>query len=75
MDEKRCHCSYFSVFFDERGLAGSSCGKEKEDYNSLDCFGMGIIEQCVSLSFDGEDPARSKKAVCRNDGEIEKQSE
>ena len=59
----------------ERGLAGSSCGKEKEDYNSLDYFDMGIIEECVSLSFDGEDPARSKKAVCRNDAEIEKQSE
>ena len=33
-----------SVFFKEKGLAGFSHDKEKEDYNPLDYFCMRIIE-------------------------------
>lgn len=45
MDRKNYHGNYFSVFFDERGLAGSSYGKGKEDYNPLDYFLMKIIDE------------------------------
>ena len=38
------------LFFYERGLAGSSYGKEKEDHNPLDCFRIEIIEEIISFS-------------------------
>ena len=48
-----------SIFFDERDFAGSSYDKEREDYNLLDSFRMGIIEEISFFFFDVENP------VCR----------
>ena len=36
------------MFFEERDLAGSFFGKEKEEYNPLDNFCMGIVKK-ISL--------------------------
>ena len=44
------------VFFDERDFVGSSYNKEREDYNPLDSFRMGIIEEISFFFFDEEDP-------------------
>ena len=49
------------VFFDKRGLAGPSYNKEKENYNPLNYFRMGIIEMISFFFFDVEDPARCQK--------------
>ena len=35
------------VFFDERDFAGSAYDKERDDYNHLDSFCMGIIEEII----------------------------
>ena len=35
----------FPYFLNKRGLTGSSYGNEKEDYNPLDDFRRGIIEE------------------------------
>ena len=44
-----------SVFFDERDFAGSSYDKERDDYNPLDSFRMGIIEEISFFFCDEED--------------------
>ena len=54
-----------SVFFDERGLGRSSCVKEKEDYNTLEYFCLGIIEE-ISLFFFDAKPNSSSKTLGRN---------
>ena len=35
----------FPIFFLKKGFGCISCGKEREDFNLLDYFGMGIIEE------------------------------
>ena len=44
------------VFFDKRDFVGSSYNKEREDYNPLDLFRMGIIEEISFFFFDEEGP-------------------
>ena len=44
------------VFFDKRDFVGSSYNKEREDYNPLDSFRMGIIEEISFFFFDEEEP-------------------
>ena len=66
-----CHQRYLlslqllSVFFDERDFAGSSYDKEREDYNPLDSFRMGIIEEISFFFFDKEDPVCRQKLWTR----------
>ena len=61
----RCHQRHLlslqlpSVFFDERDFAGSAYDKERDDYNPLHSFCMGIIEEIIFCFFDEED------LVCR----------
>ena len=50
-----------SVFFDERDFAGSSYDKERDDYNHLDSFRMGIIEEISFFFFDEEDLVSRQK--------------
>ena len=40
----------FPIFFLKKGFGCISCGKEREDFNLLDYFGMGIIEE-ISFFF------------------------
>ena len=50
-----------SVFFDERDFAGSSYDKERDDYNPLDSFRMGIIEEISFFFCDEEDLVSRQK--------------
>lgn len=50
-----------SVYFNEKGLAGSSCYREKEDYDSLDYFRMGIIQEVSLFFFDVEELAHHQE--------------
>lgn len=45
-----------STIFGERDFTGSSYDKGREDYNPLDSFCMGIIEEVSFFFFDEEDP-------------------
>ena len=50
-----CLLQLLFVFFDERDFAGSSYDKEKDDYNALDSFRMGIIEKISFFFLDEKD--------------------